>query len=406
MDWSPQQEAGIRKGRAWVQAVLAGTTQQRLFRVFGFAGTGKSTLTQELVGDVRGVLYCAPTGKAAQVMRTKGSAGAMTIHRALYKVSQKGTSVLEELMADLAKTLKDPDHTEGDVAKLKQLIVEEEERVKQLSFYVNPEAPANEADLIVIDEGSMVGSRIGEDLMSLGIPILVQGDPGQLPPVKDRSYFMDGEPDVFLTEIHRQARDSGILRLATDIRENRNYRVGDYGPDCRVVRKGAEGNRERVLAADQMLVHSNKNRRDANYTIRKARGREGNMPLVGDKLICLQNNHDLDIMNGSQWVCDEEGVRRGNVFVNVGVQPLDKDGPPPYTLDMHASYFGGSDPSRRDWRSAEHFDFGEAITIHKAQGSQWPRVYMLDDCERFDAQLLYTGVTRGAVDVTLVASNR
>ena len=52
----------------------------------------------------------------------------------------------------------------------------------------------------------MVGAAIGRDLLSFGVPILVLGDPFQLPPLKGCGFFTEAEPDSMLTEIHRQAR--------------------------------------------------------------------------------------------------------------------------------------------------------------------------------------------------------
>lgn len=409
MEWSPQQEVALRLGRAWVKAVynraITAKKGRRILEVFGFAGTGKSTLVQALLAEENwgpeDVLYCAPTGKAAQVMRSKGCPGAMTLHRALYKVAQKGTCVLESLFADLAKAEAADPKEDQIIAQIQVLIDEEEARLRQLAFYVNPDAPANGARLIVVDEASMIGSRLGEDLMSLGKPVLVMGDPGQLPPVKDTAYFMQDTPDVMLTEVHRQALDSGILRLATDLRNGLGYRVRDYGSDCRVVLQGSPGNRELAVGADQVLVGRNATRHKANRDIRKARGREDPLPLAGDKLVCLQNNHDLDLMNGSQWRCRDPGTIRGSGIVGVVLDSLDGE-TQGLTVDVHAGYFQGREVSARGWRAAEHFDHGEAMTVHKSQGSQWPRVYVIDEA-RGDARHTYTAVTRAEKDLTLVA---
>ena len=60
----------------------------------------------------------------------------------------------------------------------------------------------------------MVGEEMARDLMSFGKPILVLGDPGQLPPVSGGGFFTEQEPDYLLTDIHRQARDNPIIQLA------------------------------------------------------------------------------------------------------------------------------------------------------------------------------------------------
>lgn len=401
--WSPQQEAGLGKTRAWAQvAVRQPSLVSRLWRVFGFAGTGKTTLVNEVVGDLPDVLYCAPTGKAAGVLRQKGCRDAMTIHQALYRVVQRGTSKLEEMMTALEREQAGEDDATR-VGLLRQAISDEEDRLRQLSFYVNPDSPASRARLIVVDECSMVGSRVASDLVGLKIPLLLMGDPFQLQPVRDTASFMEDEPDVLLTDVHRQARESGILRLATDIREGRNYQVGEYGSDCRVVRQGQEGNRELVVGADQMLVGTNASVRDANYTLRRLAGREGNLPLVDDKLICRKNNHQLGLTNGSMWRVTDQGRRAGRRVVGVGIDPLDPGDCNHMYVDMHATPFSGQLPSARDMGMAEWFEHGMAITVHKSQGSQWDRVYMLDESRGWGDQWLYTGVTRAAQDLTLVS---
>src|SRR5262249_56107314 len=73
------------------------------------------------------------------------------------------------------------------------------------SFELWGEAPASKARLIVIDECSMVDAELARDLMSFGVPLLVLGDPAQLPPIQGGGFFTDAEPDAMLTEVHRQA---------------------------------------------------------------------------------------------------------------------------------------------------------------------------------------------------------
>ena len=153
----------------------------QVFRLFGWAGTGKSTLARYLAEGVRGVKYAAFTGKAALVMRKKGCRGASTIHSLIYTlVSEK----------------------EGEPR-----------------FALDPESEAASADLIVIDEVSMVDEALATDLLSFGTKVLVLGDPFQLPPVQGAGFFTMAEPDIMLTEIHRQARDNPIIRMSVDIRE-------------------------------------------------------------------------------------------------------------------------------------------------------------------------------------------
>src|SRR5258707_8417402 len=74
------------------------------------------------------------------------------------------------------------------------------------------------------------------DLLSFGKPILVLGDPFQLPPVKGAGFFTDGAPDVMLTQIHRQAQDNPIIRLSELVRSGGELSVGDYGEGAGLTR--------------------------------------------------------------------------------------------------------------------------------------------------------------------------
>ena len=171
----------------------------QIFRLFGYAGTGKTTLARHVAEGVDGkVLYAAFTGKAAQVMRNKGCAGASTIHSLIYKAL--------------------------------------ESEAEQPSFELWADAPAAKAKLIVIDECSMVDADLGRDLMSFGVPLLVLGDPAQLPPVSGGGFFTNAAPDVMLSEVHRQAQDDPIVRLSMQVRAGRGLEPGQYGVSA-VVRR-------------------------------------------------------------------------------------------------------------------------------------------------------------------------
>src|ERR1700724_3625495 len=77
-------------------------------------------------------------------------------------------------------------------------------------------APPSNARLIIIDECSMVDAEPARDLMSFDVPLLVLGDPAQLPPIQGGGFFTEAKPDAMLTEVHRQAPDTQIVRLSMD----------------------------------------------------------------------------------------------------------------------------------------------------------------------------------------------
>jgi len=90
MEFSSEQEQALSAVSRWV-----GQADTPIFRLFGYAGTGKTTLARHLAEGVDGdVLFAAFTGKAAQVLRSKGASKASTIHSLIYR--PRGEEVVED----------------------------------------------------------------------------------------------------------------------------------------------------------------------------------------------------------------------------------------------------------------------------------------------------------------------
>src|SRR6185437_5494523 len=232
-EFSPHQDAALKAVAQWLKAKPGANGTPQVFRLFGYAGTGKTTLAKHIAEGVDGdVKFAAFTGKAALVMRSKGCFDAQTIHSMIYRARETG----EETP----------------------------------SFDLWDDAPVSKASLIIIDECSMVDEELGRDLMSFGVPVLVLGDPAQLPPIQGGGFFTESQPDAMLTEVHRQAVDDPIIRLSMDIREGKELVRGDYG-DSQVVAKSAL-DPDRVLKADQILVGRNVTRRAYNKRMRERKG--------------------------------------------------------------------------------------------------------------------------------------
>src|SRR5262252_10348710 len=84
--FSPHQDAALRAVAGWLKSKPGRGRTPQVFRLFGYAGTGKTTLAKHVAEGVDGkVVFAAFTGKAALVMRRKGCAGASTIHSLIYK---------------------------------------------------------------------------------------------------------------------------------------------------------------------------------------------------------------------------------------------------------------------------------------------------------------------------------
>lgn len=410
-DWSPQQNRALRLVDNW----LTGDRSNKLFRLFGYAGTGKSTLAQYLgkLEVERGgfVQYAAFTGKAGVVMRKKGCANARTLHSVLYDSHDKNPGELLKLEGRL-------DQTEGRArADLMREIEAERERLKQPGFRLKSDplqlwrfdeeygesVRAGRITMFIIDECSMVGDDLGSDLMSLEVPVLVLGDPAQLPPVASAGYFTKcDKPDITLTEIHRQAADSPIIKMATTVRSGNTLDVGDYGNGCSVVNVG-NVTREEWMEADQILVGKNDTRKRFNGRVRQLRGFSGFLPMPGEKLVCLRNNHAHGLLNGSLWECQEAvDDPKGSSF-KLAAKSID-DGKTEVVTFVHKAPFMGEEVPIYERRDADEFDFGYALTVHKSQGSQWDNVMLYDEWFHRDSrkQWLYTGLTRAAERVKIV----
>jgi exodeoxyribonuclease-5 len=365
--FTPHQDNALTAVADWLKSKPGRRGAASIFRLFGYAGTGKTTLAKHIAENVDGkVLFAAFTGKAALVMRSKGCPAASTIHSLIYKARESGEEVP--------------------------------------SFDLWDDAPASKAKLIVIDECSMVDAELGRDLMSFGVPVLVLGDPAQLPPVQGGGFFTEAQPDVMLTEVHRQAQDDPIVRLSMDIRAGNQLTEGQYGV-TQVVRR-EELDPERVIKADQVLVGRNVTRRKYNMRMREHRGFSDPLPMAGDKLVCLRNNRRKGLFNGGLWQVKQGPTARRSIL-KLQLKPDEELSTRGVKVSVRPECFtGGIEafewPQRKPY---DEFDYGYVLTVHKAQGSQWDDVVLFDESFAFPdsrERWLYTGVTRAAKRLTVV----
>ena len=394
------------------------TRDQQAFRVFGYAGSGKTTITRHAIdelglstmnpnGGKGGVLFAAFTGKAALVMSRKGTP-ASTIHSLIYRVSEatpEEVARVEEEAAKLSSSILTMPAAERAFAseRLRRLELRLAD-IHKPQFVLNEQSLVRDADLIVLDEVSMVGEEMAGDLLAFGKPVLVLGDPGQLPPIKGAGAFTQATPDIMLTEVHRQAGDSAIIRLATLARQGLPIPQGQHDEHVwKMSRRDVSP--AQMLMGGQVICGMNATRRQLNNAMRQAAGFANNYPTGrNEKLICLKNRHDLGLINGmfikltdirdegplalSAEVKTEDGVSiPGRVKIYKG------------HYDDHVAF--DRERSRRDWRDIRGLvesDWGYAITCHKSQGSQWQNVLVYDDglgrTPEERARWLYTAITR------------
>ncbi len=403
---APQQEQALSVIRLWLK-----DPDKQVFRLFGFAGTGKTTIAKEFETLVSGlVLYAAFTGKATLVLQQRGCE-ATTIHRLIYIPAPGSVKKLEDLELELLEIRDAVDsatHPE-DMHRLIQQeisceaeILQENKRANQPRFEVNPDSVLKEASLLVIDEVSMVGRQMAADLLSYGVKILVLGDPAQLPPIADTGFFTQCEPDFMLTDVHRQSQDSPVLALATTVRRRINLDYGDYGASS-VLPRGILDIAQ-VADYDQILVGRNRTRKDINREVRAHKGFTSHLPEEGDRLVCLRNDYDMGLLNGSQWDVLNCQIVTENV---IRLDIVGENGGMPMTVVAHRHYFEDREDTLRPWdiRAFQAFDFAYAMTVHKSQGSSWPNVLVIDESLAFRADRykhLYTAITRASESVTIV----
>lgn len=363
--------------------------------ISGYAGTGKSTLVKFITSSLPGidpdidVVYATFTGKAAQVLMSKGNKNAMTLHRLLYESIPK------------------PD---GSFLRRPRL---------EIDF-----------PIVVVDEVSMAPKDMMELLFRHNCYVICLGDPFQLPPInKDNDNHLLDNPHIFLNEVMRQAQESEIIRLTMDIREGKEL-SNFNGKDVKVFDQ-YQLNTGMLLWADQIICGTNKTRVDMNNNMRALLER-GTQPEDGDKVICLRNYWDDWADNGDYLVNGTIGFLN-NTYSSFNIIPPLYGGQKidviysEFISDIGANY-GDIQMDTKEILTGERsldnktiyrlmrskrysslvpyeFTYGYAITCHKAQGSEWNKVLVIEEKFPFDkeehARWLYTAATR-AIDKLVI----
>ena len=404
----------------------------KIFTLAGYAGTGKTFLINYLIENVfnipkKNIAIVTPTGKAASVLIQKGTE-ASTIHRLIY-------------------TCKDSEKKDKNGKPIPRFI-----KKSSLPDY----------KLVILDEVSMISKKIMEDLISFDLPILAIGDPGQLPPILAERHDLLLHPNYVLTEIVRQSEDDPIIQVATMARHKQTIPYGHYGES--VVVAPLAGIKPEILdnlllKADQVICGKNATRNQLNKYMRELLGKTSKYPEIGDKIICIQNNYDIfldedqtyPLVNGNiGYVKDFELTNEKMDLSKIKFKAdfldsyIDEDlisdtgifHNNDFTYDRHQKIYkledGNVVPRRsltkpkemkdEDYRKivAEElsnrvktkeelqicqFDFGYAISCHKAQGSEFDKVVIFDESKSFPAEQekwLYTAITRAKKKLIII----
>ena len=320
----------------------------------GLAGTGKTTVIKTLTERLPRFAVCAYTGKAANVLRRKGISAASTIHSLIYKPEEVVTWVNGKRRVTTRWIRRD--------------------RVPYDGF--------------IVDEASMVSESIHFDLLSYDLPIIYVGDHGQLPPVEGNLNLMTN-PDVTLTTIHRNAGE--IARFAQFIRHGyppidwKQHR--DYTGEVQFIDMAAMVDDSFAKGDNQIITAYNSTRVGINALVRHMRGCPADRPVVGDRVICLQNDRTIGVFNGMQ----------GTITAIVGDEMTflaDEDRP--YRVRFIPEQFGSVHKPKRDRKGRIPFDYTYAVTCHKAQGDEWDQVLVFEQrCRGWEhARWAYTAASR------------
>jgi exodeoxyribonuclease-5 len=349
MDWSAEQLTVLDRIERWRHARFP-----HFLTLGGFAGTGKSTVIAHLAETWTDAAVCAFTGKAASVLRQKGVSSASTLHSLMY--------------------------------------VPIEDAFGKLQFC---RRPFIDARVIIVDEASMVSRKLHNDLMSFTVPILYVGDHGQLEPIDADGLHLMAKPELRLEKIHRQAADNPILHLATAFREGRHSEVAAAARNGWKDRSGRlrfkrQNSREHL--GEHVICGFNRTRHAVNQLVRDRRQLRGRLPLPNERLLCLQNNQEWGIYNGQQVTVFHVGTM--SRFLELTVLTDDER---TITLPCLPEQFGRNKLDHRD-RKIALFDFGYCLTAHKAQGSEWDDVTVIEEiCDKWDARRWrYTAATRAS----------
>jgi exodeoxyribonuclease-5 len=446
--------------------------QERLFYVFsrfmtsykircgvllrGYAGTGKTTCISAMVRTIedlgQSAVLLAPTGRAAKVMSNYSARVASTIHREIYnqKADRNGNAYFE---------LRDNDRSN--------------------TVYIVDEASMIGTDLFVSGGDDMGSANLLDDLMAHvfageNCRLVLVGDSAQLPPVGadhspalDLSYLRDhydlNIAEVELTEVIRQAQDSGILMNATDLRdliasgEDKLPQIVSKGfTDVHLVRADLQEVLEEVKAKqgiDGMIIITRSNKR-ANLFNQQMRSRIlWNEEEInnGDRMMVLRNNYfwlpiaentkGAFIANGDIIRIERLGnyiEREGFRFCKASVTLIDFPDVEAFDTMLLCDTIWSEGPGLSKERSRElyqmvaadyvdlpplqkkkaikedpyynalHVKFAYAITCHKAQGGQWHSVfvdqgYVTDEMAGLELnRWFYTAFTRAQKDLYLV----
>ena len=371
--------------------------------ITGGPGTGKTTIMGVLGEYFRrnkiSCIFAAPTGRAAKKLSEACGSEASTIHRLL----------------GVRKTI------ESDDEEL--LPADRAGQYNSLLFVHGKDNPIH-CRVIVIDEMSMVDTMLFRQLLDAadkGTSLILVGDPDQLPSVGCGDILRDllscgSIPKVKLEALHRQSDDGSIASNAGLILEGHEPKCMDK--DFEVISCGSEEEAQETIVRlmlehkeeDLICLTPTKNENVLLGTVQlnkliqslevkddlKVIKRGQSLVLhVGDKV--MQNKNDYS----TEWIDPVtgevlQGIFNGELGVVTDIDPLKSSVTITFDEGKTAEYKG---------KMLENIDLAYSVTVHKSQGCEFDRVIIALGKMNpllYKRSLLYTAVTRGKMNVTIV----
>lgn len=395
---------GQERAREAVQRVMK-TRGFAMCVIAGFAGTGKTSLLRALASEWGRPTVITPTGKASLRVREATGLFASTIHRWLYKPV-------------------------------------ENEKTGETTFKRRAleDVPLTPSRLVIMDEASMLGIDIWKDVYTtckqLDLKLVLVGDSFQLPPVQAPNlppfsamtveFAAACKADrIEMTEVLRQAQGSPVIRASMALRA---------GEGLHALRELPHPNPNEVdgvavavhKAGGVTICHRNITRLARNAAVRMGLEIYDEMPQIGEPLLALKNVPEAGVVNGEAFSF-EGWIKQPEIFERVTdrYKPAEEDTRFGATTvkrstvtlsleELHGRLTVGARPiqiAAAQWArlnrvtsgdSAAHHvsaNFGYCYTAHRAQGSQWPYVFVIiEPSVRFNEEegrrWVYTSLTR------------
>lgn len=375
--------------------------------IAGYAGVGKTFSIRVIAEQIGRPAVITPTGKAALRVHEATGLSAQTIHRWIYKpIEDRDTGLTTFIRREL------------------------------------DEIEIPDSRLVLLDEASMVGPDVWQDVSSLcqqlDITLVLIGDPFQLMPVQPPGApsfsvmtpeFADaiGAERVELTQILRQAEGSPIIRASMRLRQGeRIWALNE------IQQLGVEEFWPAVTSTYRrdgvVICHRNVTRHQVNAGIRMNLGIADELPHPGEPLLVLKNNYDVGFFNGEttrfiEWTRPPGDDTRSRIYdrykrihenLRYGCAKIGGSMATVAVEEIHGRLSSGPTTIARaakKWALASgaflggktaphiHVNFGYCFTAHKSQGSQWPyALIVLESSIRLDEEdgrrWMYTALTR------------